>query len=862
MTTAMETKLHDIRKRKGYYSLKNLRRRETTANQKHIQNVLLKQELRMVKSKLEKKIAELEKAKTGSREQGARLYDTKRELELMKKNIADKDDTITKLKGEVSALESESKAMAVRAKSAQNAKHYIKSKNMNINDTHRKAMREKNKQIAQLEHEVSDRVTNQKEPVSLKDNKGAYTFDTRITVIELLSLEVAADKVPKVIQAVGANIFKQTFADAVLPCATTVINMADEGHFIAQSYISSRLQCSENWGLHKDGTSRRKRKLLDTSITISSGENFSLGFSCVARETGDAISTTTQRKLTELANTNQAPTKAVDVCNTTNEDVEDYMYEVLEKLSYYMSDRAANEKKSNKILNEWRDEVLSSANASQSHSQKVHFAVENFHCTAHVLLGFHANSEKELKRQQIELSASQPLGRDALPQFNFWRKDLAASRVVRTTSELFGPVGEHIGVRDLWEAHCAAEGIKSHIGNYRDNRFNCLFENASQIVYHHSDMLTVLSIVKTPNQKVVAVSADLNCKRLMDLVHALAIMHIHVTGPFWQMCQFGAVKYRDLGCSYIQPLLEFLEVCISDPSSIEETVNPLTQFRTQIIEVYSSKISIEDTSVLVRSTVSLLASAFKDTICKQLSDFVDGPYSQRPSEEQAKRTSFAPITNLSCEHHFGDLDSSQRRRPNASLHHHSTVQLLKRNRTNIVEWLEHLPETQRENIFLNARRNGPKLRAMHKLQDTEVRKAILHETQETTKPRKVAKTHKLSKSEQRQAALTEKIEDSTESLRQATEGDWVAVAYQEGYYTGIIRRVHSCDDFTVDFARDCRVIGDIQWPNETDVQRVARKFILKSGFKPVTGSRGRIWKIPCTDTLATLFKEFAEQYFI
>ena len=621
----------------------------------------------MVKSKLEKKIAELQKAKTGSREQGARLYDTKRELELMKKNIADKDDTITKLKGEVSALESESKAMAVRAVSTKCKALYKKQEYEHKWRTQKNNARKK-KQIAQLEHEVSDRVTNQKEPVSLKDNKGAYTFDTRITVIELLSLEVAADKVPKVIQAVGANIFKQTFA-------TTVINMADEGHFIAQSYISSRLQCSENWGLHKDGTSRRKRKLLDTSVTISSGENFSLGFSCVARETGDAISTTTQRKLTELANTNQAPTKAVDVCNTTNEDVEDYMYEVLEKLAYYMSDRDANEKKSNKILNEWRDEVLSSANASQSHSQKVHFAVENFHCTAHVLLGFHANSEKELKRQQIELSASQPLGRDALPQFNFWRKDLAASRVVRTTSELFGPVGEHIGVWDLWEAHCAAQGIKSHIGNYRDNRFNCLFENASQIVYHHSDMLTVLSIVKTPNQKVVAVSADLNCKRLMDLVHALAIMHIHVTGPFWQMCEFGAVKYRDLGCSYIQPLLELLEVCISDPSSIEETVNPLTQFRTQIIEVYSSKISIEDTSVLVRSTVSLLASAFKDTICKQLSDFVDGPYSQRPSEEQAKRTSFAPITNLSCEHHFGDLDSSQRRRPNASLHHHSTVHL-------------------------------------------------------------------------------------------------------------------------------------------------------------------------------------------
>ena len=107
--------------------------------------------------------------------------------------------------------------------------------------------------------------------------------------------------------------------------------------------------------------------------------------------------------------------------------------------------------------------------------------------------------------------------------------------MVRTTSELFGPVGEHTGARDLWESYCAENGIKSHISNYRDNRFNCLFENAAQIRLHLTDLLAVLSLVKAPNQKVVAVSADLKSKRLMDLVLgllALAVMHIHFTGPF------------------------------------------------------------------------------------------------------------------------------------------------------------------------------------------------------------------------------------------------------------------------------------------------------------------------------------------
>ena len=77
--------------------------------------------------------------------------------------------------------------------------------------------------------------------------------------IKLLSLEVAAEKVPKVIQAVGSHVFKQKFSEAELPSKTSIQNMADEGHFIAQSYISSRLQNTDYWGIDKDGTSQNKR---------------------------------------------------------------------------------------------------------------------------------------------------------------------------------------------------------------------------------------------------------------------------------------------------------------------------------------------------------------------------------------------------------------------------------------------------------------------------------------------------------------------------------------------------------------------------------------------------------------------------
>ena len=49
---------------------------------------------------------------------------------------------------------------------------------------------------------------------------------------------------------------------------------------------------------------------------------------------------------------------------------------------------------------------------------------------------------------------------------------IAVSRVVRTTSDTVGPAGDHLGVRDRWDAYCREKGLKSVIGNYKDNRFN------------------------------------------------------------------------------------------------------------------------------------------------------------------------------------------------------------------------------------------------------------------------------------------------------------------------------------------------------------------------------------------------------
>jgi hypothetical protein len=108
--------------------------------------------------------------------------------------------------------------------------------------------------------------------------------------------------------------------------------------------------------------------------------------------------------------------------------------------------------------------------------------------------------EKELAQEHG------PLGRDKLQIFKFWKSsDAVVERVVRTTSDTFGPVGDHLGLRDKWEAYCKLSGIKSTIGNYKDNRFN------AEVFTHLKNFLEVLRSTKTLNKKLLSVKADIEC---------------------------------------------------------------------------------------------------------------------------------------------------------------------------------------------------------------------------------------------------------------------------------------------------------------------------------------------------------------
>ncbi|WAR00457.1 KCTD7-like protein [Mya arenaria] len=142
-------------------------------------------------------------------------------------------------------------------------------------------------------------------------------------------------------------------------------------------------------------------------------------------------------------------------------------------------------------------------------------------------------------------------------------------------------------------------------------------------------------------------------------------------------------------------------------------------FGTASVTIDGSSWTVLPTNELLLKLISVLCGAMRRTVEKQLVDFLDGGrYAGTPSKSDLQSTHFSHVTNLGCEHHFGDLDSSQRRRPNASFHHNSSVQLIKRNRRQLFKWLDEKPDNEKATLMKAARSGGRDLRKAHMAEES------------------------------------------------------------------------------------------------------------------------------------------------
>jgi hypothetical protein len=226
-----------------------------------------------------------------------------------------------------------------------------------------------------------------------------------------------------------------------------------------------------------------------------------------------------------------------------------------------------------------------------------------------------------------------------------------------------------------------------------------------------------------------------------------------------------------------------------------------------------------------------------------------------------RRTKFAHTTNLACEHHFGDLDSSQKGRPRASMHHHSSIQLLKRNRKQMMSWLEDMTSTDRSSIIKKARKVGRTLRELHINNEKSVISTV-HEEMMKPKPTKRKRKQKEDEIENDIEAEFDNLKAELPVINNFITNEYVAIAYQDDWYPGIVVELVNEQKAYVKFMTPCQTKGVFKWPSKEDKQLVDVKFSLMKGFSPdCIGSSGRQWFIPNFNDIQKIFELYKNIYF-
>ena len=228
--------------------------------------------------------------------------------------------------------------------------------------------------------------------------------------------------------------------------------------------------------------------------------------------------------------------------------------------------------------------------------------------------------------------------------------------------------------------------------------------------------------------KLRSIFEDLQDPLVITFVQAMAILFIQITGPYWNVMENGKIPYVNLGPEIIQPLLLFVEGCEQDPLPLYDNgpdcLAPYKDVKTHIYRHLLEPLYPKKSDLLLQ-LLQVGCKGLGRTIRQQLKDFLrGGEYDTNATDETIASTSFYPKTNLGCEHHFVDLDSSQRRRPHCTMHQHTTVQLLKRNRSQIKAWYKTKNRTEQIDLWQEARKQGKELCDKHRKEEEEQRQKL------------------------------------------------------------------------------------------------------------------------------------------
>ena len=470
-------------------------------------------------------------------------------------------------------------------------------------------------------------------------------------------------------------------------------------------HVASKLEGCGAYDLHSDGTTKDHRKYVGHQVTLDSGESMSLGFTMVATEDSQTLLAIACNLFQELA-------------DIYENNAEQHYKTMLANMVGLMSDRASVMKSFDRQFDDHRRQLLNTEESLQF-----------LHCNAHFLLGLSSEAEKIVK----DMTKGSTFGRDKVKAFGHFSNssETCVSRYLRLACSSLGPRGdEKSGCRDTWQPFCELQGHSSQITSFRSNRFNNFFQGAVGLHYHRSAIQVFFTEYHTNNNlKLRSVLADAESDEIDTFITALGILYHKVTGPYWQLVR-SDVKYLDFHV-YVGKLAESLEVWSHDASRLLQPESTMFEKFNLPTNAFLESLYTATTSAPTSPAMNLkmilqkLAAGFLIVVNRQLNDFLPGGKYHNVDKESPLRARMNHCTlhNLLGEACFGDLDFSLFKRRNASLHHQSTINMLKRNQT-MSGWFSEKSATEQKSLLDRSATLGPVLRQKHHSDVRQVREKL------------------------------------------------------------------------------------------------------------------------------------------
>lgn len=366
-----------------------------------------------------------------------------------------------------------------------------------------------------------------------------------------------------------------------IPSTRTVNTIVDSKIAVSQKQLGTVLSKKEDSTIYTDET-RKYGKTLEAYLVTDSEQNcYLLGLREMLNKSGVCTLDTFKEILSDI--TNSCHVKEL----TGNMNVG---YQILANIRDTMSDRASTEKAFNRLLEEYRLEILPQVIDGwadmDKEEKKSCSKMNNFFCGLHLLVGMADVCELCVKKFELFYSDGKDKGSAVHAELKrYHRSESGTLRLLRTSSKAFA-VGEDekSGASLEWKTYLKGKNEKKLVTRFKHNRFNLVFVLGKGIYYHAKDMSYFLDTVHgTTNSLLKAVSLDIKEVLFLAGVKSFGLISEFISAPLWRKLEEpGHIIERN---ETFKTLTDFLKEASNDVGLCCKIIRgEVTPFNTTINE--------------------------------------------------------------------------------------------------------------------------------------------------------------------------------------------------------------------------------------------------------------------------------------